>query len=96
MGAMPNDPRLSTVAWRRLRLLVLARDGHRCQVAGPDCATVATCVDHIVARADGGDCWAPSNLRASCHKCNAQAAAARTNARRFAYATTLADYETRF
>jgi 5-methylcytosine-specific restriction endonuclease McrA len=76
------DPRLQTVAWRRLRLLVLERDRGVCQVAGPDCTKVATCVDHIVARADGGDCWAPSNLRASCRRCNSADGARITNSRR--------------
>jgi 5-methylcytosine-specific restriction endonuclease McrA len=96
---MPGaDPRLSTISWRRLRLLVLDRDRWQCQIRGPDCTQVATCVDHIVARADGGPCWDTTNLRAACRKCNSAGGAIRTNARRsqFGYHNTMARYDTRF
>lgn len=86
------DPRLTSPAWRRLRLLVLDRDRWVCQL----CGGTATCVDHVVARADGGDMWNPANLRAACRRCNNQGGAELTNRRRAArYATTLAVYNTR-
>jgi 5-methylcytosine-specific restriction endonuclease McrA len=87
------DPRLSSGAWRRLRLLILDRDGWRCQIAGPHCSKFATTVDHIVARVDSGDCWAPSNLRAACRRCNSAGGADITNAMR--YRTGEARYVTR-
>lgn len=65
-----------------------------CQIKADGCTTYATCVDHIIGRADGGDCWAPANLRAACRACNSRDGAARTNARR-GYHTTIAQYETR-
>jgi 5-methylcytosine-specific restriction protein A len=58
-----------TAAWKRVRLLVLVRDQHRCQIQGPKCVTVATTVDHITAKSQGGT-DDPSNLRAACGPCN--------------------------
>jgi 5-methylcytosine-specific restriction enzyme A len=77
-----NDPRLTSPPWRRLRLAILDRDRWTCQIGGPRCTHTATTVDHIVARADGGDCWNPANLRAACRPCNSGGGAAMTNARR--------------
>lgn len=77
-----TDARLNTAAWRATREFVKARDGYLCQIKGPHCTRYATCVDHVVARADGGDMWALANLRASCRRCNSTSAADRTNARR--------------
>ena len=92
-----RDPRLATPAWRRLRLAVLDRDLWLCQIKGPGCARYATQVDHIVARADGGDVWDTANLRAACRACNSRGGAVRTNARRAAlYRTTVPDYVSRF
>jgi 5-methylcytosine-specific restriction endonuclease McrA len=88
------DARLSTTAWRRLRLAVLDRDLGLCQVKGPHCTRYATCVDHIIARADGGDCWSPANPRASCRHCNSSGGADITNTRR-RYRTGEAQYITR-
>lgn len=63
----------STRAWRRLRRLVLDRDGRRCRVPveGTDrvCGAYATHVDHVVRRRDGGT-DDPANLRAACRDCN--------------------------
>lgn len=59
-------------AWRRLRLLILERDGYRCQIPLHDgrlCSAPATHVDHIVPRKYGGT-EAVSNLRAACQPCN--------------------------
>lgn len=69
---MPDgDPFYSTPAWRRVRLLVLDRDDHVCQIRGAKCTKVATEVDHIVPVMDGGAKLDPGNLRASCRWCNA-------------------------
>lgn len=68
----------STRHWRRLRALVLDRDGHSCQLpvegghagnGGPTCGAFATHVDHVVPRKLGGSDH-PSNLRAACAPCN--------------------------
>lgn len=63
----------STRAWRRVRLLVLERDGWRCQLPADDghglCLAFAGHVDHIVARAHGGS-DDPANLRAACARHN--------------------------
>lgn len=69
-------------AWRRLRLLVLKRDGWVCRCA--DCKAVgrvrnASEVDHIIPKAEGGTDH-PDNLSAihpDCHKRKTQAEAAR-------------------
>lgn len=61
----------SSPAWRRLRLLVLERDGWLCQIRGPGCQVDATEGDHIVPIVDGGAKLDMSNVRASCKHCNA-------------------------
>jgi 5-methylcytosine-specific restriction endonuclease McrA len=88
-----DDPRLHTPQWKALRLWVLDRDRGVCQIHGPKCTVWATDVDHIVARADGGDVWAPGNLRAACRQCNGWHAAQRTN--RMRYRDSVARFETR-
>ncbi len=72
--------------WKRLRRFVLYRDRGVCQIAGPDCTSVATEVDHIV----NNDDHSPNNLRAVCATCHRQRTEvqrrdglARANARRF-------------
>lgn len=93
---MANDE-LTTPAWRRLRLLILERDRFECQIRARGCNRAATCVDHIVARADGGDMWNPDNLRAACRPCNGSRSADRTNAARgWGYRTGVAEYVSRF
>lgn len=57
-------------AWRRVRKLVLERDGYLCQIKGRHCTIDATCVDHIVPWRAGGAFYDPANLRASCDWCN--------------------------
>ena len=52
-----------TVAWKRLRLVALQRDGFRCAV--PGCGKPATHVDHVQRRADGG-ADTLGNLRSLC------------------------------
>jgi len=61
----------STRQWRRLRLVILARDFGRCQIRGPKCTRTATVVDHIEPVADAPHrAFDPSNLRAACKPCN--------------------------
>ena len=92
-----RDARLWTVEWRALRQVILGRDRWQCQIHGPRCTGAATEVDHIVARADGGDVWDTTNLRAACATCNRGRGAQVTNRRRVAgYRTGVAEYETRF
>ncbi len=56
---------IHTRKWRRLRALILARDGHRCAT----CGGYGSDVDHIKPRALGG-LDVPSNLRVRCASCN--------------------------
>jgi len=77
--------------WPIVRLAVLDRDLWLCQIKGPGCTRYATCVDHIVSRADGGE-NDPANLRAACLACNSRDSADRTNRRR----GTRFEYHTRF
>ena len=55
--------------WRRLRLLILERDGFTCQLRLPGCTGLASHVDHRVSRRDGGSDH-PDNLQAACANCN--------------------------
>ena len=55
--------------WQRLRLTVLKRDHHTCQLQLPGCLGVATHADHVVPVARGGRPEL-SNLQASCSSCN--------------------------
>lgn len=79
----------STRSWRRLRRLILARDGYSCRVPvdGTDrlCGAYATHVDHITRRRDGGTDH-PDNLRAACRDCNLAREGAQHPARRGANA----------
>jgi 5-methylcytosine-specific restriction endonuclease McrA len=63
-------PEYSGPEWRAVRLVVLARDGYRCQIRGPKCRIVATHVDHIRSISQGGSRLDPGNLRAACASCN--------------------------
>lgn len=58
--------------WRRVRDLVLKRDGYRCRIEGPHCAGAANEVDHIVPWRAGGALYDPANLRAACKRCNVE------------------------
>jgi 5-methylcytosine-specific restriction endonuclease McrA len=59
----------STRAWRKVRTLVLARDGRRCRLKLPGCTTIATTVHHTLGKAHpaGDD---PAHLVAACQHCN--------------------------
>jgi 5-methylcytosine-specific restriction endonuclease McrA len=89
-----RDPRFGSPRWKATRLYVLHRDRWLCQIRGPKCNHFATEVDHVEARADGGDMFDPSNLRAACKSCNGWRAAKRTNAQR-PYRMSVPRYETR-
>jgi len=54
---------------RKVLPLVMRRDNYECQIRGPYCTGVATCIDHIHPKAWGGGVD-PSNLRAACKPCN--------------------------
>lgn len=64
--------------WRKVRLVVLARDGHVCRW----CGARATQADHLVPLAEGGDRLDLANLVASCGPCNARRGAQLVNGRR--------------
>lgn len=64
-----GDP-TTTARWRRVRLVVLERDGWLCQVRMPGCTTKAEHVDHIVPWRLGGPVFDEANLRAACASCN--------------------------
>ena len=57
---------LGSGQWKKLRLMVLARDGYTCYACGGE----AKEVDHIWPRAKGGDTFDPLNCAAICRACN--------------------------
>ena len=70
---MPNSPKEAAVYgahWRKLRPVILERDGYLCQIRGPRCTTEADQVDHIIPWRAGGAMYDPDNLRAACGTCN--------------------------
>jgi len=52
--------------WKKLRLMVLDRDGRICYACGNE----ANEVDHIWPRSKGGDMFDPHNCAAICRACN--------------------------
>ena len=61
----------NTSKWRRIRLEVLARDHHLCQIALDGvCIGQAEVVDHVIPIVAGGDPFDLENLRAACRACN--------------------------
>lgn len=80
--ASGGDARTSAAEWKRTRLVVLARDGHACQIFGPRCVCTAREVDHIIPVSEGGT-DDHDNLRAACGPCHfAKTKAEATAARR--------------
>lgn len=57
----------STTRWRKIRALILARDGHTCQLRLAGCTREATHAHHLDGKAMGDD---PARLVASCASCN--------------------------
>lgn len=66
---------VNTRRWRRVRGIVLARDGYVCRMV-PGCETPATTVDHVVPLVEGGAMYDPANLRAACATHNSSAGGA--------------------
>jgi len=62
--------------WPIITRDVLERDGHQCQIVGPNCTRIATEVDHKDDRHD----HTLRNLRAACHACHAQRTSAQGHA----------------
>jgi 5-methylcytosine-specific restriction endonuclease McrA len=60
-----KDRGLHSGKWKKLRKVVLDRDGWQCP-----CGKPADTVDHITPRVQGGDMWAMDNLQAMCKSCN--------------------------
>jgi 5-methylcytosine-specific restriction endonuclease McrA len=58
---------IGTQKWKKLRLIVLARDGYVCYVCGSGDANQ---VDHIYPRSKGGAAFDPLNCAAICRPCN--------------------------
>lgn len=58
----------SSPQWKRVRAVVLARDGHRCKMQLDGCTTLATEVHHVAPREIHGD--DPTYLVAACRGCN--------------------------
>ena len=74
-------------AWHRVRAIVLARDGHACQLRLSVCIGTATQVDHSHAVAHGGATLDPDQCIAVCVPCHKvktaqDAAAGRASERR--------------
>lgn len=68
----------STTAWRTIRAYVLGRDRYLCRIGTAGvCTAQATCVDHIVPKAMGGE-DVETNLRAACEPCNLDRARAQS------------------
>lgn len=66
LNKRPNHRAIGSGQWRKLRLMVLDRDGRVCYACGGE----ANEVDHIWPRAKGGDTFDPLNCAAICRKCN--------------------------
>jgi len=60
-----QDPRVGR-DYKRVRLVVLARDGYVCAYCGQDANTV----DHVVSIKAGGDPISLENMVACCKRCN--------------------------
>jgi 5-methylcytosine-specific restriction endonuclease McrA len=56
--------------WQTIRLTILDRDAHTCQVHLPGCTQKADAVDHIIPTSHGGPPYDPDNLRSICTRCN--------------------------
>jgi 5-methylcytosine-specific restriction endonuclease McrA len=76
-----------TARWKRVRRLVLARAGGRCEMT-PGCERPASTVDHIVPALELAmtgrlaDFYDPALLQAACTTCNTSAGASFGNRRR--------------
>lgn len=67
LSKQPKHQRaMGSAQWKKLRLMVLDRDGRICYACGGE----ANEVDHIWPRAKGGDMFDPLNCAAICRACN--------------------------
>lgn len=72
-----------STSWRRLRVAILKRDNHQCQVRLAGCSVVATSVDHIrPVHLSPELALEPFNCRAACGHCNSVLGARYGNALR--------------
>lgn len=62
----PSSSVTGTRRWRKVKALVLERDGYVCAY----CGGPATTVDHVKPVARGGAEYDPANLVAACESCN--------------------------
>ena len=61
-----RGPTINRTKWRKVRLLVLDRDGWVCR----RCGKLAQEVDHILSLNLGGEIYDPLNCQALCKKCH--------------------------
>jgi 5-methylcytosine-specific restriction endonuclease McrA len=92
----PNETRLNMIAgWPKLRAAVLKAEP-RCTLQLAGCTGRATCIDHIIPRADAPHLtMARSNLRSSCGHCNSLRGAQMQAAKRQALAMQTAQRQAR-
>jgi 5-methylcytosine-specific restriction endonuclease McrA len=64
-----SSRRCTQPEWKRIRIKVLTRDEHICQIRGPRCTVEATTVDHVIPVAQHGT-DDPSNLASACWNCH--------------------------
>jgi 5-methylcytosine-specific restriction endonuclease McrA len=67
-----GDPFYSHKAWRAVRAAVLVRDEYTCKICGVAMFGDNATVDHVKARASGGDEYDMGNLQAACRRCNSR------------------------
>ncbi|NNF68447.1 MAG: HNH endonuclease [Acidimicrobiia bacterium] len=60
----------NSATWRKVRLVILERDGYICQIGLDGCTERATDVDHIIPIEADGEWFDENNLRAACKHCN--------------------------
>ena len=64
--ALTGKREIGSGKWKKLRQVVLDRDGWVCA----RCGGPANTADHIYPRVQGGDMWALDNLQSLCKSCN--------------------------
>lgn len=71
-----SDRRYGSLRWKTLRLAILKRDGHRCQIRGHRCRGTANSVNHRIPASEAPELFFdPENLEASCGTCNSSGGA---------------------
>ena len=76
-----SSKRTGTSRWQALRVKVLQRDGHMCQVRGPRCLVHATDVDHVIPTHLGG-ADSIANAQSVCKPCHSDKTAREARAAR--------------